>query len=60
MDLAKTFSDRLFEICLLKNITEESLIPKLTKDFQPKCFRNLKQGTYNSVLCILSFRCGCG
>ena len=46
MDLAKTFSDRLFEICLLKNITEESLIPKLTKNFQPEevklCFNGEK------------------
>lgn len=46
MDLAKTFSDRLFEICLLKNITEESLELRLTKDFQPEevrlCFKGEK------------------
>ena len=46
MDLAKTFSDRLFEICLLKNITEESLELKLIKDFQPEevklCFKGEK------------------
>jgi hypothetical protein len=46
MDLAKTFSDRLFEICLLKNITEESLKLKLTKDFTPEevnfCFNGEK------------------
>ena len=46
MDLAKTFSDRLFEICLLKNITEESLELKLTKDFHPEevnlCFKGEK------------------
>ena len=46
MDLAKTFSDRLFEICLLKSITEESLVLRLTKDFQPEevklCFKGEK------------------
>ena len=46
MDLAKTFSDRLFEICLLKNITEESLELRLTKDFTPEevnlCFNGEK------------------
>ena len=46
MDLAKTFSDRLFEICLLKNITEESLESRLTKDFTPEevnlCFKGEK------------------
>ncbi len=33
MELAKIFSDRLFEICLIKNISEEKLIEKLTRDF---------------------------
>ena len=46
MDLAKTFSDRLFEICLLKNITEESLESRLAKDFTPEevnlCFKGEK------------------
>ena len=46
MDLAKTFSDRLFEICLLKNITEESLEARLAKDFTPEevnlCFKGEK------------------
>ena len=46
MDLAKTFSNRLFEICLLKNISEESLELRLTKDFQPEevklCFKGEK------------------
>ena len=46
MDLAKTFSDRLFEICLLKNITEESLESRLAKNFTPEevnlCFKGEK------------------
>lgn len=46
MDLAKIFSDRLFEICLLKNIAEESLVPRLAKDFSPEevelCFSGKK------------------
>ena len=46
MDLAKTFSDRLFEICLVKNITEESLESRLAKDFTPEevnlCFKGEK------------------
>ena len=46
MDLAKTFSDRLFEICLLKNITEESLESRLAKNFTLEevnlCFKGEK------------------
>ena len=40
IEIAKTFSDRLFEICLLKNISQTELINKLLNTFKKQWLEN--------------------
>lgn len=54
IEIAKTFSDRLFEICLLKNISQTELINKLSNTFKKQWLENCFNGLSlpNDVLLV--------
>ena len=58
-EIAKIFSDRLYEICLIRNVSQQQLIKKLSNHFDKNwlenCFKGLSMP--NDVLLVALSKC---